>query len=180
MKIPNQHNDLKMSFRPYRSYKILLIILGVTDVILLSFSAYMLLIYKYLAIAFFCFVMIVLSFFVGIKCFQYYPLCVEITDTMITMKNMRTKEVCTEVFRNFQGVYILTDHHRTTFLLFTKEPMIFEQQKQCLLRFFSRYHLRLSLDGNICIAMNSELCKKIIDRIQNKILVLDQRNGPRI
>jgi hypothetical protein len=175
------HNDdKKISFRPYAWYKTLLIIIVLADILVLLGSAYILGLYQKVFILIFTFSFIVLSLLAAIKLFQYYPLHVEITKKNIVMKNLRTKEVYSSLLNNFQAVSILYDYQHTAFILFSKEVMDYEKQKQVISKIFTHTNLRLSLNDHICIAVSPWKCKEIIEMIQNEVPVFDQRNAPRI
>ena len=80
--------DSKISFKPYISYKNLLIVMSLAEVILLLLSFSMVLFYRCFSIVFFCLLMTILASIIGFKLFQYYPLYVEIDEKKIVMKKI--------------------------------------------------------------------------------------------
>ena len=172
--------DSKISFKPYISYKNLLIVMSLAEVILLLLSFSMVLFYRCFSIVFFCLLMTILASIIGFKLFQYYPLYVEIDEKKIVMKNMRTGKIYSSSMNDFQRVYILADYGRYMYIVFSKEIMNYEKQKLLISQFFSYTKLRLSLDGNIAIVANFERCKKIVDIIQSQIIIDDLSDDPHV
>ena len=173
-------SDFKLSWKPYASYKIVLILLGLMNVIMLLLCIHILMIHQYFPVLIVCAAVFVLSFLLGIRLFQYYPLQVEMTENRITMKNLRTKETYESSLRDFQAVYVLADHNHCKLILFSKQILSFEKQKQFIHHFFHHKTLKLSLDGNLCIVFTSGKGDEIIKAAQKYVPVYDQRNGPRI